>query len=63
VGDAVARYATLGEAEIGTFGAGGKVTVQSHRVVAVLNTAAKRLSEMAESIQALMWFRPPASWH
>jgi superfamily II DNA or RNA helicase len=53
--DAVARYTSVPESEIGVLGAGGKATLESHRVlIAVLNTAAKKLPEMAGSTQPLM---------
>jgi superfamily II DNA or RNA helicase len=49
------RFTNLDAAEIGLLGAGGSATFANHRaVVAVLNTAAKRLPELSRSAQPLM---------
>lgn len=53
--EAVARHTTVPEEQIGILGAGGSATFERHRVVvAVLNTAAKRLSELAPKDHPLM---------
>ncbi len=49
------RFTNLNAAEIGLLGAGGSATFANHRaVVAVLNTAAKRLPKLAVAAQPLM---------
>jgi superfamily II DNA or RNA helicase len=49
------RFTNLNGAEIGFLGAGGSATFAEHRaIVAVLNTAAKRLPQLARPAQPLM---------
>ncbi|MFM8856478.1 MAG: DEAD/DEAH box helicase [Actinomycetota bacterium] len=51
----VLRYTSLKEDEVGLLGAGGRATFASHRaIVAVINTASKRLPELSQSAQPLM---------
>lgn len=53
--EVVDRYTNVGRSEIGLLGAGGTDDLASKRVlVAVLNTAAKRLPELAAHVPSLM---------
>ena len=53
--DVIRRHTDLPEEQIGLLGAGGKADLERHRVVvAVLNTAAKRLPQLARGAQPLM---------
>jgi superfamily II DNA or RNA helicase len=53
--EAVIRYTSVRAEDVGLLGAGGKGSLQSHRIlIAVLNTAAKKLPEMAAGAQPLM---------
>lgn len=53
--DVIRRHTDLSDDQIGLLGAGGKADPDRHRVVvAVLNTAAKRLPELARGAQPLM---------
>lgn len=53
--DVIRRHTDLPEHQIGRLGAGGKDDFTSHRVVvAVLNTASKRLPELARDAQPMM---------
>lgn len=52
---ALERFTTLGKDEIGILGAGERGDLRHHRaLISVINTAAKRLPEMAEHAQPLM---------
>jgi len=54
-GDSLTRYTDIPAKEIGILGAGGQDSLNRHRVlVAVLNTAAKRLPEMSVDGSSLM---------
>ncbi len=51
----ILQYTSLKEDEVGLLGAGGRATFATHRaVVAVINTASKKLPELARSAQSLM---------
>lgn len=51
----ILRHTSLNEDEVGLLGAGGRANFSSHRaIVAVINTAAKKLPELAQSAQPLM---------
>ena len=53
--EVVDRYTNVGRSEIGLLGAGGKDDLASKRVlITVLNTAAKRLPELAAGVPSLM---------
>jgi superfamily II DNA or RNA helicase len=52
---ALERYTTLRPGEVGVLGAGERGDLHGHRaLISVINTAAKRLPEMAEGAQPLM---------
>lgn len=51
----ILRYTTLDDKEVGLLGAGGKATLEGSRaIVAVINTASKKLPLMAQGAQPLM---------
>jgi superfamily II DNA or RNA helicase len=51
----ILQYTTLQDGEVGLLGAGGKATLEGYRaIVAVINTASKKLPPMAAAAQPLM---------
>lgn len=53
--DAVAGHTSVNPSEIGLLGAGGQDNFDGHRVlISVINTAAKRLPELARPVESLM---------